>query len=627
MQGDSLVSQYAGIELFNDEFLNTTDSDNEEKNKIQSKLRNMEKEASTLLKSGDFNSITKLAIEKEVRSLNEKLKFLKNKNSNKIKTEGLFDAPEPKEIAQKKTVLLQSKIAEYISVDSKTLKENLKKEIDNLKWDLIEATLEERDELFKLESIKKLRKDRIKPFFIWKLEFSEVFKNKNGFDIVIGNPPYLRVQGIDNEKSKIYKELYKSATGKYDMYVLFVEKGLDILSNNGILNYIIPHKWLNSAFGSGLRSISNNNISKLISFGSYKVFNASTYTSLVWFDKLPQDNLKYAGIENDLSTNRELESYLKNLNEFNFTEIENQTLGKKPWILTNKKIKDILDKLNQNQVTVENIFKHVSQGLVSTRDDIFFLKGKIINGFFVGFSSALDQEITIEKEIVKPLLKGGTVKRFSQLDNENMYSIYPHFIDKNERTSTYIESDLRNKFPLAHSYLLNFKEKLIEKKVKYKTNPELWYSLHCARKISMFEQEKIITAQISIGSNMTIDNDKYFTNSQNYILVKNSNIIESYKYFLGVLNSRLFWFYLKNTGTVLTNGFFRFKTNYLNTFPLPTIKTNEDSRTMELLVEQIMDKKKDNIDTQDLENEIDQLVYQLYDLNEEEIKIIENSTQ
>ena len=142
----------------------------------------------------------------------------------------------------------------------------------------------------------------------------------------------------------------------------------------------------------------------------------------------------------------------------------------------------------------------------------------------------------------------------------------------------------------------------------------------------MFEQEKIITAQISIGSNMTIDNDKYFTNSQNYILVKNSNIIESYKYFLGVLNSRLFWFYLKNTGTVLTNGFFRFKTNYLNTFPLPIIKTNEDSRTMELLVEQIMDKKKDNIDTQDLENEIDQLVYQLYDLNEEEIKIIENST-
>jgi hypothetical protein len=96
----------------------------------------------------------------------------------------------------------------------------------------------------------------------------------------------MRVQGIEKKVSKEYKSIFQSSTGSYDLYVLFTEIGLNLLSKKGVLNYIMPHKWVNSAFGKGLRGVSKNNIYKLISFDAYQVFNASTYTSLVWFNKM-----------------------------------------------------------------------------------------------------------------------------------------------------------------------------------------------------------------------------------------------------------------------------------------------------------------------------------------------------
>ena len=90
------------------------------------------------------------------------------------------------------------------------------------------------------------------------------------FDVVIGNPPYLRVQGIDKEVSTQYKKEFKSATGSYDLYVLFVEKGLSLLAKDGILNFIMPYKWINSSFGKGLREISKDKVSKFISLERIK---------------------------------------------------------------------------------------------------------------------------------------------------------------------------------------------------------------------------------------------------------------------------------------------------------------------------------------------------------------------
>jgi methylase of polypeptide subunit release factors len=251
MQGDSLISQYEGIELFDDDFLNSAKLDKDEENEIKEKLEARQKEyfslhntdEHTLIRKAEI-IIRKAEIEEEIKKLNRRSKFLGNKSSVSVETGSLFDAPEVRKIAQRKAKLLQVKIAEYVTTDSQTPKENLKKEIDNLKWELIEASLEEKGEKNKLDKVKKLRKQRIKPFFIWKLEFGEVFKDNSGFDVVIGNPPYV-TYGLDPR----YRSESKAINYRFDnvqrntanLFSYFIEKGISLLNNEGSLAFIVPH--------------------------------------------------------------------------------------------------------------------------------------------------------------------------------------------------------------------------------------------------------------------------------------------------------------------------------------------------------------------------------------------------
>lgn len=132
----------------------------------------------------------------------------------------------------------------------------------------------------------------------------------------------------------------------------------------------------------------------------------------------------------------------------------------------------------------------ISQGIVTVGDDIFVMKGKIVGDCFEGFSEKINKVICIEAELMKPLLKGEDVKRYMQLNN-NYFVLYPHHV-VNERTVPYTEKEMQVLFPKAYSYLLPFKEELVAKKIKYKTNPTYWYSLHRSRDISMFISKKFL---------------------------------------------------------------------------------------------------------------------------------------
>ena len=192
MQGNSLVSQYEGIDLFNDDFLDTSNSIEIEKKEIQDKINSLQKYYLSLNSEGKLTKEKKIEIENEVKKLNNKIKDLNKKYNVVGESSDLFDENHAKKIAQQKTKILQQKISEYVTLASKSSKEILKNEIDRLKWDLIESTIEVRGEVNKLQEIKYLRKKSVKPFFIWKLEFGEVFKENNGFNIIIANPPYIK---------------------------------------------------------------------------------------------------------------------------------------------------------------------------------------------------------------------------------------------------------------------------------------------------------------------------------------------------------------------------------------------------------------------------------------------------
>ncbi|MBY0539941.1 MAG: N-6 DNA methylase [Campylobacterales bacterium] len=387
---------------------------------------------------------------------------------------------------------------------------------------------------------------------------------ENSFDVVIGNPPYVRVQGLKSnyeKEAKLYEQKYVSATGKYDLYALFLEMSFKMLNQKGKLSYILPHKFLVIDAGIGLRGFlaENQAVENLLHFGSEMVFeDASTYTCIV---KLSHNNqeIKF--------------KYIKPINIFDKCEwdkISYNELTNDTWNLKNNDITNIINKIKSFPKKFKNIFSDSFKGVdITMGDDVFMMNGVFEEDFFLGYSNRLELEVKLEKEILKPLLKGQDIKKYNQLKT-NWYVIYPHYLDENNNTKPYTETELLNKFPLVYKYLLNFKDEFIEKKKKYKTNPEYWYSLHRARNINNFETIKLITPFISEGSNFTFDDNNSFFNANNYGLIKYKDEELSIKFYLAILNSSIIWFLIKNISSELRGGFFQYSPTYLELISFPT---------------------------------------------------------
>ncbi|MDY4131445.1 MAG: Eco57I restriction-modification methylase domain-containing protein [Treponema sp.] len=417
--------------------------------------------------------------------------------------------------------------------------------------------------------------------FNWEKEFPEVFA-KGGFDVVIGNPPYLRIQGIQENKDKdaiFYEQNYKSAIGRYDLYVLFMEKSFSLIKENGIVSFILPHKFLNAEFGQGIRQFiyDNKALKSILHFGASQVFaDATVYTCII---QLSHNNASFAFAEgNPEKLNGNL-----NFDSFPFDKLSNT----EKWTFQNSNNSKLIDKLNSQEFKLQDIYDYCSQGTVSMGDDIYLMKGHFESNYFIGYSTEIEQAVKIEKELMKPTLKGEDVKKYSTAQNQ-YWQIYPHY-EKDGVTVPYEEDELKSKFPLCYEYLSQFKDILIEKKRKYKTNEKYWYSLHRAREIAMFNQTKIITPEISLGCNMTLDKNSLWHNTKVYTILLKDNFKENILTYLTILNSKLMWFFLSNTGYTLRGGYFTFKTKYLENFPIPDL-TNSQFSTINSQLTSLADK-------------------------------------
>src|SRR5690606_27211640 len=254
--------------------------------------------------------------------------------------------------------------------------------------------------------------------------------------IVIGNPPYLRVQGIAPAIKKKYEATYISAKGAYDLYILFTERGQQLLSEKGTLNFIQPDKWVNGALGKGLRKITAPHIYKLISFKHYQVFNASTYSSLLWVTKKKHEKGTYAELDKDLLSNTQLQNWLNELTENDFTKIDNGKLGEEAWLFTKPNAAIILQKLNRHQRKVKDIFDKIYQGIATSADSIYFLHDCKETGKYIsGLSKASNEIVKVEKSLAKPLLKGDDVHRYKKL-TQNSFIVFPYEVKKGADANT-----------------------------------------------------------------------------------------------------------------------------------------------------------------------------------------------
>ncbi|MGL5958369.1 MAG: Eco57I restriction-modification methylase domain-containing protein, partial [Phocaeicola sp.] len=418
--------------------------------------------------------------------------------------------------------------------------------------------------------------------FEWRFEFPDLLDNEGrftGFDLVIGNPPYLRIQGIRDTDSAFADELvnkYKSATGSFDLYALFAERGLQIINNQGVVNYIMPVKWTNAAFGKGLRSVvaDNNSACKIISFGAYQVFNASTYTGLQWFKPNSKEMLYYE-LDRNLETNQELGQYLYSLNIANAAKIDANKLKTDAWVLTVGKTTVLLNRLEEQPRRISDIFDRIFCGLQTSKDDVYFLyKCRIEGTMVVGYSKYLKREVIIERGLVKPLLKGEDVHRYDNISTDR-FVIFPYIL-ADGKANLYTEKLLAEQFPQGYDYLKECEDVLRgREKGRFNISGE-WFQYGRKQGILSAETEKLVAPDISLGGNFAYDvNGEFYSTTTVYGYIKKSIVKEGYKCLVAILNSRLCWWFLVNTGTTLANGYFRFKPDYIHPFPVPAEISDE----------------------------------------------------
>ncbi|MDR3292017.1 MAG: Eco57I restriction-modification methylase domain-containing protein [Methanobrevibacter sp.] len=378
--------------------------------------------------------------------------------------------------------------------------------------------------------------------FNWEKEYPEVFKN-DGFDIVIGNPPYVRIQNIPHTEIDYYKKKYITTHEKVDLSILFIELSQNILKNDGMTGFISSNAFLNTDYGEKLRQIFLKTIQMklIIDFGDLPIFkDALTYVSIFIFSKSSSQSFKYSHVK----------KLNQNLNSLKFENINLSNLDKKSWPLKDYSLIKIFEKLKKHP-PLKKIAK-CWVGIISGADDIFIFEN-------IG-------NIDIENEMFIPLLRSGDCKRYSY-SKPSKYIIYPYKL-YNEKTEILPVNEIE-KYPKFFNYLKSNENKLRKRKDSRKTleKEQKWYKLIRHGNLNTFKKEKIVFPGESKQNKFGIDiSGSGFSGARVFsITMENSDY--SIKYLLAVLNSKLMEKYLHSITPMRKGGYHSYSTKCIDSIP------------------------------------------------------------
>jgi hypothetical protein len=516
-------------------------------------------------------------------------------------------------------------------------------EINNLKAFGSKIPKKERDLLKKLKTTfekAKAQKEEITTnaiyhnAFEWRFEFPEVLDSKGkfvGFDVVIGNPPYMRVQAIQKTQpaaKKHYEEVYKVAQGSYDLANIFVEKAVAISNSIAANSYILPHKFFNSASTAIFRDYLTEGqyIDKVTHFGANMIFDeADTYTCIIDFS--PTTNKGFWCYKAEFK-----EDYAKKMyqaDSYGFITYEqlvkmSNYYGSNQWVfLDNQTAIDVFEKIYTDSKKLEEVFYKIMQGIATGKDELYIYELISFEGDLVKGKFKNSKELELEKGILRPFVKGRGVHKYQPIDKK-LFILFPYKEDDSGIIKPMEESYIKNNYPNAYQWLKTT-EDIHRKKDRGSTNDSYWYKYARNQGLYNMNNKKLSSMEIcSKHPNVTLNDGIYHTTTV-YSWIKNEATKESYEYLLAIANSKLLWWFLIQTGDTLQGDARRLKTNYLNPFPIPRLVSNDVENKIASKVNQILTQKQQDpaADTSQLEQEIDVMVYHLYNLTYEEVLIVD----
>jgi type I restriction-modification system DNA methylase subunit len=441
------------------------------------------------------------------------------------------------------------------------------------------------------------------------------------FDVIIGNPPYVRQEILGPDFKAYAQRTFQTYASAADLYTYFIEKSLRLLAPKGVYSIIVANKWLRANYGEPLRKfLKAKRIDRIIDFGDLPVFSgATTYPCVV---QLSNDNP--ADFKASIIKSLDFDNLPDAIQQSEFIVALN-SLDEKRWALVDQSEAKLLEKISAAGIPLGQ-----------------YIESKIYRGVLTGLNEAfvIDDKTRIDlikkdkksKDVIKPFLEGKDIKRYCANPNRKWLIFIPNGWTKNEGCNSEKTGfdHLQKTYPAIANWLKQFEKPA---KARYDQG-QYWWELRACDYYDKFEEDKILYQEIATFQSFTIDRSKVYANNKVFFIPTKD------LYFLGILNARPTWYFLKSVTTSLQGGALAMQSPQVSQIPIPRIDEENPAdvkarnRIIEL-VEKILalnaetnaghDKTLAEREIAATDREIDKLVYELYGLTDEEIKIVEGA--
>ncbi len=465
---------------------------------------------------------------------------------------------------------------------------------------------------------------RVNPFD-WQQAFPEVFAadGSGGFDAVIGNPPYVRAESLE-KRDKPYYHQYDSFASNADLYVYFFEKSIYLLNPKGLLGFISSGKFIKTGYGLNLRKLLSSKIDvlKMVDFGELPVFqNASTFPVVTFLAKTKGKRSVFEAAFVKHLDFQDLNSFLNEIT----TTYPSSLLENDNWVFTKGGEDAILEKLKQHTKPLEEfLVNKINRGIVTGLDDCFVISKE-------EFSQIVSQNENSTSHL-KPYYIGDDIRNYSIKDKSKYLIFFERgwtIKEYGNLTESKAWQRLSADYPEICAHMLPFKERA---KIRADKG-DYWWELRACSFYDQFELPKICWPEIAKESRFTIDYSGSFLNKTCFFTATNDLAL------LGILNSKLIWFYLKKYCSVLGDpekgGRLMQQKIYMQKIPIikPTNANLQIRNQIADYARQICEMKNKKIadpfaksqlvsHVNAINHQIDLLVYELYGLSMEEAKLV-----
>ena len=508
-------------------------------------------------------------------------------------------------------------VKKYIRENDKSEKNKIKEIINDFNEFYIHPKVQ--SSFFEeLDKEKELERSLYENSLEWALQYPEIINERNeflGFDCIIGNPPYIQLQSMGDESTKLQKMNYEVYTKTGDIYCLFFELAKKLAKKDGIIAYITSNKWMRAGYGENLRKYLNNMLNPilLIDFGGIKIFDEATVDTNVLVLENSQNTKKTFACNAKENCINNLEDYIEHNKKI--VQFDNN----KTWVIISDIERSIKEKIEKYGTKLSEWDISINYGIKTGYNEAFIIDEETKN--------KLISEDPKSAEIIRPILRGRDIKRYAfSFQDLYLIDIPCGFTNKNKSRDKSAEEWIKSQYTSIYNFLVTKENELSLTRTKkskglYKRDDQgdYWWELRSCNYMDDFYKQKIIYPETTQGAYFYLDENQYFIDKTCFMITGNN-----LKFLLGNLSSSLFEFAYKHiySSIELGKSAYQYNKHALILLPIinPTYVSLNDKKNIENLVELLLESNEKERYIMDLDNSI----YKLYNISKEEIEFINN---